>query len=688
MTNSLLLSDGGIALKIVHEEAAGFKLVYFGPVAAGQAMVTAPAPVLPAGPDVPPGPRLLSQPGNGYDGRGHIEAAGLTDGRAARLTFDSLHQTSPASLRLRAVDPGLGLAAEVDIRLAQGLLHMQTRLHNSGTQPVLVIRCAALQMPLMDWAGEIVSAFGAWAREGHESRRPLEAGFAGKASRLGRSGFDGPPGLTLCEAVTTETSGRALGVQLVWSGSHHIQAERLRDGAAELTAEALYEPGEIILAPGDVFETPEALVAVSASGFDGLRDVWHAHARRLVRPVARPVHFNTWEARYFDFDEAGLIALAGQAAGLGIERFVLDDGWFTGRRDDKTSLGDWTPDRTRFPDGLGPLIRAVHDLGLSFGLWVEPEMVSRESQLYRAHPDWALGYPDEAAPTGRHQLVLDLGNPEVRDYLFEALSTLLTPGGIDYLKWDCNRELYPATHNGRMRATTQVLGLYALLDRLQAAFPELEIESCASGGGRIDFGILPRVMRFWASDATDAQDRIRIQDTLSRHIPLELMGSHVGPSPNPITGRAFPMAFRGLVSLFGHFGVELDPAKLSDADRTALAQVIALHKRVRPLVHGGTYRVLGAADPAVHVSTLTRPGTGDFLLRVLRTGMSAYPVQARIAIPGLPEGAQYAVQELVPGADEDRDLGVHSAAALAWTGLHGDPRQPHHGRLFQFTRTR
>ncbi|MFN7056615.1 alpha-galactosidase [Hyphomonas sp.] len=686
MTDRAFLSDGHLALEVVHSPG-GFRLGFLGPAPA--AHPAGPAPVLPAGPDAPPGPLLLAQRGNGYDGPSLVEAVRMGDGRAVTLRPVTMEQIAHAGLILRSADPTLGLGAEVEIRLAHGLLHMRTRVQNDGQETLLLLRCAALLLPLPDWADETVSAHGAWAREGHKARRPIESGFTGRAARLGRSGFGGPPGLVICEAGTRDETGRALGIQLAWSGSHLIRAERLRDGSAELCAEALYEAGEIILEPGAQFESPEALVAVSGRGFDGLRDVWHAHARRLVRPrtrsANRPVHFNTWEARYFDFDEASLIELAGQAAELGIERFVLDDGWFAGRRNDTTSLGDWTPDPVRFPNGLGPLIRAVNGLGMSFGLWVEPEMVSRDSRLYRAHPDWALGYPDEHAPTGRNQLVLDLSNPEVRDYLFDALAALLRPGDIDYLKWDCNRELYPASHAGRMRATAQVHGLYALLDRLQAEFPDLDIESCASGGGRIDFGILPRVMRFWASDATDALDRIRIQDTLSRHVPTEMTGSHVGPSPNPITGRAFPMAFRGLVSVFGHFGVELDPAKLSEDDRAMLARMITLHKQVRPVLQAGVYRVLESRDPALHVSAVFRPAKGDFLLRTLRTGMSAWPLQSRIAIPGLPHGARYDVRELLPDDAAGKDLGVHTAEALAWGGFHGDPRLPHHGRLFHFT---
>ncbi len=684
---SVCLCDGGVALRIIHE-VSGFRLVHFGPAPVQADMVASPVPVLPAGPDSPPGERLLAQRGRGYDGLGHVDAVCLSRLRPASLAPVSLTQAHEGHAVLTSADSAIGLVVTLDITLEQGLMQMRTRLRNEGASPILLIRCAALQLPLMDWAQECVSDHGAWAREGHVSRRPLDAGFIGRASRLGRSGFGGPAGITVCEAGTTNTSGRALGVQLAWSGSHCIRTERLRDGAVELTAEALYEPGEIILAPGETFETPMALAAVTQDGFDGLSDIWRAHARHVTRQVRRPVHFNTWEARYFEFDEAGLVQLAADAAKLGAERFVLDDGWFSGRRNDRTSLGDWTPDPALFPNGLSPLIQSVHGLGMSFGLWVEPEMVSRDSDLYRAHPEWALGYPDEKAPTGRHQLVLDLGNPGVRAYLLGSLSDLLRPGGIDYLKWDCNRELYPARHDGQMCATRQVTGLYELLDDLQTAFPDLEIESCASGGGRIDFGILPRVTRFWASDATDAGDRIRIQDSLSRYLPPALIGSHVGPSPNPITGRAFPMGFRGLAALFGHFGVELDPAKLSAADRETLIAAIKAYKRFRSTLQGGTYRVLSAPGAGLHVSAVTSENAAKALLRILRLDMSPYPSRPRIIFPGLPQGARYDVREISLSGEPDRDMGVHSSEALAWTGLDGDPGRPHHGRLFHFAQTR
>jgi alpha-galactosidase len=683
---SLTLSGGGLAMTLVHDGGAGFRLQYFGPDCGEAEESKFVSPVLPAGPDAPPGPRLMPQRANGYDGRGFLDAVALPDVRAVRLLSSGMEKVSDDRAVLFSDDPALGCEARLELHLSGGLLRMRGEVRNDGEKDLLLNRCAALLLPLPDWAQETVISHGAWAREGHQSRRPLDAGFIGRASRLGRTGFGGLPGMILYESGATERSGKALGVQLEWSGSHDIGAERLRDGAAEVWAEALYEPGEILLRPGEVFSMPNALVALSWQGFDGLSDIWHDYVRRHSRTFPRPVHFNTWEACHYDFDEASLIQLAAEAADLGAERFVLDDGWFNGRRKDTTSLGDWIPDEERFPNGLAPLITAVHAQGMSFGLWVEPEMVSRQSSLYRQHPDWVLGFPDEKAPTGRNQLVLDLGNPRVRDYLFEALSAVLRTGGIDYLKWDCNRELYPADLNGQMRADAQVKGVYALLHRFREEFPDLAIESCASGGGRIDFGILPYVMRFWASDATDALDRIRIQDTLARCLPLEWIGTHVGPSPNPITGRTYPMVFRGLVALFGHLGVEMDPADLSAGDRQTLQTIISLNKAYRALLSNGTYRVLVPPSPDLHVSVVMDENGDEFLLRVLRTGMSTWPLQPRFCLPDLPIGASFRVCEIDLRSGERKALGIVPAALLALHGLQADPRQPLHGRLFQFKR--
>tara|TARA_R110000787_G_scaffold169559_2_gene282257 strand:+ start:8727 stop:10802 length:2076 start_codon:yes stop_codon:yes gene_type:complete len=684
--DSSSISGDGLTCIVVRDAGSGFKLSFLGPVGAEDGVRPVRPEKLPASPDIVPGASLMAQRGSGYAGVGLLDAVCLPDGLAVRLRPFGMRKVSDTILLLEAADPDCGVRAQTCLEISGGVVVIETRVFNDGSNIVDVQRCAAGLLPLDDWSSDAITSYGAWAREGHSSRVPIDAGRVQSVSRLGRTGFDGSPSMLVCECSASPGHGRAIAAHLAWSGSHSISVERLPDGSTELCAEPLYEPGEIRLAPGEHVVTPKLIVAVSENGFDELSGRLHAFARSQSRVVPRPVHFNTWEARYFDFDAASLVELAAQAAALGAERFVLDDGWFTGRRDDTSSLGDWEPDADRFPQGLGPLIRNVQSLGMTFGLWVEPEMVSRESALYRAHPEWVLGYPDTEAPTGRNQLVLDMSNPDVQNYLFEALSKLLDVGGIEYLKWDCNRELYPAAINGRGRATSQTLGVYALMDRLQVRFPELEIESCASGGGRIDFGILPRVTRFWASDATDALDRIRINQDLSRYIPVEMIGSHVGPSPNHITGRTFSMRFRALVSMFGHFGLELDPSALPEKDKTALMVAIKVHKRFRGWMHSGRIRTLPATDKHLNVTIVESKDAEHILVRVLRTGMSARPLHARIALPGLESKCVYAVSEVAFDGGPDTGIGSFSAEGLAWSGLDMDPRKPNQGRLFYLNR--
>ncbi|WP_340693792.1 alpha-galactosidase [Hyphomonas sp.] len=628
----------------------------------------------------------MAQRGAGYAGLGVLDAVCLPGGRAVRLRPSGMRKVSDTMLVLMAEDPDCDVQAESCLEISDGLLSIETRVSHAGSGTLHIHRCAAGLMPLDDWSSDVIVSFGAWGREGHSSRMPITSGRIQSVSRLGRSGFDGSPAMLVCERSADAENGRAIAAHLAWSGSHSVSVERLPDGSTELCAEALYEPGEIQLATGEQLVTPKLLIAVAENGFHELSDRLHAFARTRSRAVSRPVHFNTWEARYFDFTEASLCKLAEQAAELGAERFVLDDGWFTGRRDDTSSLGDWEPDADRFPQGLSPLIRKVHGLGMTFGLWVEPEMVSRKSALYRAHPEWVMGYPDPDAPTGRNQLVLDLSNTDVQDYLCETLSKCLDVGGIEYLKWDCNRELYPAVIDGQFCAHSQTLGVYALMERLQSRFPELEIESCASGGGRIDFGILPHVTRFWASDSTDALDRIRINKDLSRYIPIEMIGSHVGPSPNHMTGRMFSMRFRALVAMFGHFGLELDPSVLSERDKAMLATSIKVYKRFRDWMHAGRVRALPVSDEHLDVTLVESIDAGHVLVRVLRVGMSDRPVQRKIAVQWLQPGRSYDVWEVALGGGQDIPIGRYSAEGLAWSGLDMDPGKPNQGRLFYLQR--
>jgi alpha-galactosidase len=327
-----------------------------------------------------------------------------------------------------------------------------------------------------------------------------------------------------------------------------------------------------------------------------------------MRP--RPVHANSWEACYFDHDEARIVALAAACSAVGVERFVLDDGWFKGRNGDNAGLGDWTADPVKYPQGLRPLAERIVAMGLEFGLWVEPEMVNPNSDLYRAHPDWALHLPGRDQPTARNQLVLDLRKPEVRDYLFDALDSLLRDLPVSYLKWDHNRDLTPAG------GAAQVLGVYDLLARLRAAHPMVEIESCSGGGGRSDAGIAAYTHRFWASDNLDAVSRTGIQRGFLNFLPPEVMGSHIGASPAHATGRTQSLAFRAAIAMPGHFGIELDPRRLDDSARAELADWIAFHKRWRGLLHEGHTWLGKGADGLIWQA---QGRADEFLLFAIRT---------------------------------------------------------------------
>ena len=410
-------------------------------------------------------------------------------------------------------------------------------------------------------------------------------------------------------------TGLAYAMQLAWSGDSVIGIEHEDEGYWTLGAKATPAPGEIVLAPGDTRETPPAILAISTRGRCGAMQQQHAAVRAMLRWPGgamrpRPVHLNSWEACYFDHDAARIERLARAAALVGIERFVLDDGWFKGRRDDTSGLGDWEPDPVTYPDGLAPLARAVEALGMEFGLWVEPEMISPDSDLYRAHPDWALALPGRAQPTARHQLVIDMRLRQVRDHLFQRLDAVLRNTPIGYLKWDQNRDHAPS---GGM---AQTRGTYELLAALRAAHPAVEIEGCAGGGGRSDAGLAPFVHRFWASDNIDSVARVGMQRGFLAFLPPEIMGSHIGASPAHATGRSQSMAFRAAVACMGHLGVELDPGALTTAEREELAEWIAFYKRWRNILHGTPVDLGEGTDGLVWQA---QGGEAEKLLFAIRT---------------------------------------------------------------------
>ena len=531
--------------------------------------------------------------GHGWSGRPGLAAHRNGQGWAARPLLTRIDASMPGRLCFESHDVANGIMLSHDLWIDSDILLARTSLRNIGDTALAVESLAPPVIPLPAWLTDIIGFEGRWAGEFQTARHPRHTGTWLRENRRGRTSHDAFPGVILATATTTEQHGEAWGLHLGWSGNHRCAVESRPDGSAGVAMEALYLPGEIRLDPGVTLTTPTLYAACSTTGLNGLSQRFHRHlrARRQharLRATPRPVHFNSWEAVYFDHDPAVLIDMANRAAVIGVERFVLDDGWFKGRRSDRAGLGDWTVDAAVWPDGLAPLIDHVHAGGMEFGLWIEPEMVNPDSDLFRTHPDWVLAAPPAPQLDFRHQFVLDFGRAAVRDDRFVAIAALLDAHPIAYLKWDMNRDInHPGTIDGAAGADGHVRGLYAVLDRLRAAYPHVEIESCASGGGRADYGVLARTDRIWTSDSNDALDRLAIQRGFSHFFPAEVMGSHVGPSPCHITGRRLSMAVRVATALFGHMGVEVDLRTLSDADTATLAAGIALHKTHRHLIHTG-----------------------------------------------------------------------------------------------------
>jgi len=580
---------------------------------------------------------LSPEPGRAFQGQpGHILAE--ADGSALNPAFAFAGaEEADGVLSVVSRAPGLTLTHRFD-RRHPGVLRLSTTL--SADRQIRVHWLAAPVLPAPQ-SGEMIDVHGKWIGEFHLVRTPWSPGIRLREARTGRSGHEHPPYLILAGEGCTNTRGEALGLHYAWSGGHRMVAEELPDGRRQVQfGHAFGAETE----PGQQFATAELLLAASTEGLNGIGAAFQRDLRDRVvqwpdpqRP--RPVHYNCWEAVYFDHKLDTLAEIATRAAALGAERFVLDDGWFGRRDDDTSSLGDWTIDRRKWPEGLHPLIRHVHSLGMTFGLWFEPEMVNPDSDLFRAHPDWRLGPADQI--TGRHQMVLNLALPEVRENLFRQVSAVLAEYPIDYIKWDHNR-LLPVVDAAQTR------GIYDLVDRLRAAHPKVEIESCASGGGRIDAGILARTHRVWLSDSNDALERLRIQHDAALFLPAAVTGSHVGPRHCHTSGRVLPMAFRAWVAAQRHMGFEMDLRELTEDEALTLGRVTAWWKQNRDWTMAGTIHRLDSDDPAVTAELQLAADGGRFVVFAGQAETSRQILPRPLRLTGLEPDARYAVSLLNP----------------------------------------
>ncbi len=482
------------------------------------------------------------------------------------------------------------------------------RFQNNGTQNQQITTAMSLSLDLPDADYEWLQFSGAWGRERYVKKRRLEQGIQSIGSTRGASGHMHNPFVVLKRPAADEFQGEVMGFSFVYSGNFLAQAEVDTFQVTRMMIGIHPESFSWCLKPGESFQTPEAVVVYSDSGMNQMSQTFHRLyrtrlARGYWRDRERPVLLNNWEATYFNFTEEKLLNIAQTAKDAGVELFVLDDGWFSTRCGETSGLGDWGPNTDRLPNGIKGLSEKIESLGMKFGLWFELEMVNKDSELYRAHPDWILHTPNRHVSHGRQQYVLDFSRKEVVDYIYEMTAKILRESKISYIKWDMNRNItecysiaYEACRQGEI-FHRYILGFYDLYERLTSEFPHILFESCASGGGRFDPGLLYYAPQAWASDDTDAAERLKIQYGTSYAYPLSSMGAHVSITPNHQLNRMTPLKTRGDVACFGAFGYELDLAQLSESEMEEVRQQIVFVKKYRKLLHSGTfYRLLSPFD--------------------------------------------------------------------------------------------
>lgn len=583
-------------------------------------------------------------------GRGFFNSPGL-EGHHQRQDWAPVFKVSEVqqegrSLTIISEDKIAQLQLTTELTLNHyGVLQLRNRIKNQAATPYTVNRFS-LSLPLSDKAKELLSLGGRWLQEFQSQRVSLARGSYSQENRRGRSSHEYFPAIIAGSSHFSESQGEVWGIHLACSGNHKIEYAIRSDGRRFMQVEALYLPGEIVLAQHEELATPWVYAAYSPTGLNHMSHQFHNFVRNEIVSLAkpRPIHLNTWEGIYFDHDPNYIMQMADESAKLGIERFIIDDGWFGQRNDSTSSLGDWFVDQHKYPHGLTPVIEHVKQLGMEFGIWVEPEMVNKNSQLYRAHPDWLLELAGYEQPAGRNQYLLDLTNPEAFNYILSRLRWLLGEHHIDYVKWDMNREIVqPGNQYGAAALQEQIKAVYRLFDTLRAEFPQIELESCASGGGRIDMEILKRCHRFWTSDCNDALERQNIQKGMSYFMPLLVSGAHIGGLASHTTNRKHEISFRGLTALFGHMGVELDPIKTSADEKAGFAHYIALHKKYRQLLHYGDFYRLDLDSPHLNAFGVISQDKQHGLFMISQLQTSEYALNGFARIVGLAADQRYQI---------------------------------------------
>ena len=616
--------------------------------------------------DVPYEPGILPEHSYGWGGlpgiRAHRAGAAWSprlkvisvtvDGQALAEGDAVQRQSGFVSITASDEWAAIGVAVEIDLSRS-GLLRTRVSIRNDGEglERLDVIGVdPALRVPTD--AREILDFSGRWGTEKIPQRHPIVTGTHARESRRGRTGLDATTVVAIGSTGFDASSGRVWLCHVGIGGNHEHAVER-SDGYLAFRGGELLLPGEVRLAKGESYQSPWVYGSFGV-GLDAAAARYHDFLRQRSRSTRRPrpVTLNVWEAVYFDQDFNTLAELATRAADLGVERYVLDDGWFLGRTDDTAGLGDWIPDPAAWPRGLAPLAEHVRGLGMEFGLWVEPEMINEDSDLARAHPDWILRARAGLPPRFRNQQVLDLTNPEAFAHILAVLDGLVTDLDVTYLKWDHNRDLIDAGHpaTGAPAVHEQTLAVYDLIDQLRLRHPELEIESCASGGGRVDLGILERTDRVHTSDNQDPLDRSRMLRWTGLLVPPEMLGSHVASPVSSVTGRTSDLHTRCAIAFLGHFGIEWDIRELTEEDAVVLSRWISAYQQHRELISTGRVVADGDFDPdAPSLRGVVAPDGSEAIYTIVTPALSA-DSRRRVRLPGLLAEARYRVESARPGS--------------------------------------
>ena len=613
----------------------------------------------------------------------------VADGKPGIPGLPATFGDNAKTLLLYLKDELIGLEATLSYTIFDDVAGVMrsVKLHNASDSDLIIERAYSLCLELPDSGYDLITLSGAWAREREMNRRPLTMGEQGVSSLKGATSLHASNMLFLARPETTEAQGEAIGAALVYSGNFKASVHVDHNRASRVFLGINDVDFAWKLAPGEAFHTPEAVTVYSDKGLGGMSAQFHrVCAEHLVRgkfaKAPRPILLNNWEATYFNFNEEKLLKIARTAADVGIELFVLDDGWFGHRDDDHTSLGDWYVDTRKLPMGMKHLTDQVHAMGLKFGLWFEPEMISPKSDLYEKHPDWAIHIDGRVPVEQRQQLTLDLSREDVQDYVYECVASHLREDGIDYVKWDMNRNfsnigsaLLPADQQKEL-PHRYMLGLYRVLEKLVKDFPDVLFESCSSGGGRFDMGMLHYMPQTWTSDNTDALCRCQIQYSTSLVFPPFAMGSHVSAVPNHQTGRITPIDTRGNVAMSGCFGYELDLNTLSADDLEKVRRQVERVKKLRnTLLYGDFHRLLSPyeGNDTAWITVSKDQTEAVFMLTRALAKAGTQPILVRLR--GLAAEKVYTIQETGERytGSELMNLGLSvrlpwgDAASVSWT---------------------